>query len=87
MLLSNFFFKPVLWWNVKTSNIEYYDIQYVAGRTINHCNSVQISFRVNLYFGGTYENHSKRELSKNAGQKPTFNSIGGLTSNKIGLKG
>ena len=35
MLLSKNFWKPVLWWNVKTSNIEYYDIQYAAERTIN----------------------------------------------------
>ena len=36
MLLSKKFWKPVLWWNVKTSNIEYYDIQYAAERTIIH---------------------------------------------------
>ena len=25
----------VLWWDIKTSNIEYHDIQYAAGRTIS----------------------------------------------------
>ena len=33
MLLSKIFWKPVLWCNVKTSNIEYYDIQYAPERT------------------------------------------------------
>ena len=34
MLLSKNFWKPVLWWNVTTTNnIEYYDIQYAPDRT------------------------------------------------------
>ena len=33
MLLSKNFWKPVLWWNVKMTNIEYYDIQYAPDRT------------------------------------------------------
>ena len=33
MLLSKKFWKPVLWWNVKMTKIEYYDIQYAPDRT------------------------------------------------------
>ena len=42
MLLSKIFWKPVSWWNIKTSNIEYYDIQYAAGWTISLYNLVSL---------------------------------------------
>ena len=44
MLFSKKFCKPVLRWNVKTSNIEYYDIQYAAERTISDLKNNVFSF-------------------------------------------
>ena len=59
MLSSKFFWKPALWWNVKMYYIEYYDIQYAAGRTIYYLDHIKIEWQ---YFK-TFRKWKEKELN------------------------
>ena len=48
----------VLWWDIKTFNIEYYDIQYAAERTIN------LGLPVCIFLSQITRNKKQRKIKK-----------------------